>query len=248
MKWLHVLPSVDPRRGGPIEGVRNLGVHLRRLGHSVEVVTLDDPSEPFIKEFPLHLYPLGPSVGSYRYCKRLVPWLKIHAHEFGAVIINGIWQFSSLGTAHVLRGTDIPYFVFTHGMLDPWFKRTYPLKHLKKWLYWPWGEYRVLRDARAVLFTCEEERRLARQSFWLYQANEKVVGYGIRSPPQEKAFLRERFLSTHPELHGRRILLFLGRLQPKKGCDILINAFARVANIDQSVSLVMAGPDEMGSL
>ena len=61
------------------------------------------------------------------------------------------------------------YFVFTHGMLDPWFKRTYPLKHLKKWLYWPWAEYRVLRDAQAVLFTCEEERILARQSFWLYK-------------------------------------------------------------------------------
>jgi hypothetical protein len=41
-------------------------------------------------------------------------------------------------------------------MLDPWFKHTYPLKHLKKWLYWPWAEYRVLRDASKVIFTCED--------------------------------------------------------------------------------------------
>jgi hypothetical protein len=68
-------------------------------------------------------------------------------------------------------------------MLDPWFKRQYPLKHLKKWLYWPWGEYRVLRDAQGVLFTSEEERRLARQSFWLYRCRELVLGYGITAPP-----------------------------------------------------------------
>jgi len=248
MKWLHVLSSIDPRYGGPIEGVRNLGGHLTMLGHTVEVVTLDDPSEPFLTEFPLRVHALGPSIGSYRYCRHLVPWLKLHAREFDAVIINGIWQFSSFGAARALRGTNIPYYVFLHGMLDPWFKRTYPFKHLKKWLYWPWGEYRVLRDARAVLFTCEEERRLARQSFWLYTAKEKVVGYGIRLPPQENALVRERFLMAHPELRGRRVLLFLGRVHPKKGCDLLINAFARVAHIDESIFLVIGGPDSTGWL
>ncbi|MEB0151131.1 glycosyltransferase, partial [Pseudomonas sp. CCC2.2] len=82
------------------------------------------------------------------------------------------------GTWRALAKKKIPYFIFTHGMLDPWFKKNYPLKHLKKWLYWTWGEYRVLRDAKAVLFTCEEEKILARQSFWLYKANEVVTAFG----------------------------------------------------------------------
>jgi hypothetical protein len=72
------------------------------------------------------------------------------------VIVQGVWQYSSFGVWRALRGTETPYFVFTHGMLDPWFKRTYPLKHIKKLLYWPWGEYRVLRDAAAVLFTSKK--------------------------------------------------------------------------------------------
>ena len=76
---------------------------------------------------------------------------------FDAVIINGLWQYHSFGAWRALRGTATPYYVFPHGMLDPWFKRSFPLKHLKKWLYWPWAEYRVLRDARAVIFTCEAE-------------------------------------------------------------------------------------------
>ncbi|MQU61112.1 glycosyltransferase, partial [Pseudomonas helleri] len=139
-----------------------------------------------------------------------------------------------------------PYFVFTHGMLDPWFKRTFPLKHLKKWLYWPWGEYLVLRDAKAVIFTSEEERTLARQSFWLYRANEVVTAYGTSSPPDEELLLSEKFLSDYPSLKGKRIVLFLSRIHEKKGCDLLIKAFAKVAKQDESLHLVMAGPDQAG--
>jgi len=85
----------------------------------------------------------------------LIPWLIENGPSFDAVIANGIWQFSQFRHAAAMRRLGKPYVVFTHGMLDPWFKKTYPLKHLKKLLYWPWGEYRVLRDAAAVLFTCE---------------------------------------------------------------------------------------------
>jgi glycosyltransferase involved in cell wall biosynthesis len=246
MNWLQVLPTLDPRSGGPIEGVRNLGEYLLGAGHAVEVVSLDDPCAPYLENFPLPVHALGPAAGGYRYCRKYVPWLKAHAHEFDAVIVNGIWQFSSFGAARALRGTGVPYYVFTHGMLDPWFKHTYPIKHLKKWLYWPWGDYRVLRDAEAVLFTCDEERRLARQSFWLYSAREEVVGYGIRPPPPDSAFLREQFLAAYPHLQRKRVLLFLGRIHPKKGCDVLVKSFARIANVDPSLWLVVAGPDETG--
>ena len=57
-----------------------------------------------------------------------------HPH-YDAVIVEGLWQFHGYATWKALRGGPVPYFVFTHGMLDPWFKRKYPFKHLKKWLY-----------------------------------------------------------------------------------------------------------------
>ena len=131
-------------------------------------------------------------------------------------------------------------------MLDPWFKRQYPLKHLKKWLYWPWAEYRVLRDATAVLFTCEEERLEARKSFWLYRCREQVTGYGITVPSGEGSRERDLFLDQFPELRGKRLILFLGRLHEKKGCDLLFRAWQEVFNRRQSASefhLVMAGPN-----
>jgi glycosyltransferase involved in cell wall biosynthesis len=242
LKLLHIMTSVDPKGGGPREGVYQRGVFLEKMGHSVSIVTLDDPREEFLRDLPLTVHALGPSHGSYRYNARLVPWLRAHAHEYDSVIVNGIWQYPSFAAWRVLHKAGIPYFVFVHGMLDPWFKEEYPLKHLKKWLYWPWAEYRVLRDARAVLFTSEEERRLARRSFWLYRANELVVPYGTSSPPPDRERCREKFLATYPELRGRRILLFFGRIHEKKGCDMLVEAFAKLAAGDPALHLVIAGP------
>jgi glycosyltransferase involved in cell wall biosynthesis len=229
-----------------MEGVRQSGVRLRQFGHSVEVVTLDDPSQAFLDEYPLTVHAFGPSRGRYCYNNKLVPWLKLHAQDYDAVFVNGIWQYHSFGAWRALHKLGVPYYVFTHGMLDPWFKQAYPFKHLKKWLYWPWADYRVLRDARAVLFTSEEERIRARQSFWLYRAEERVVAYGTSAPPENAAELREQFLAAHSEMRGRRILLFLGRIHEKKGCDLLIRAVASVAAIDPRLHLVMAGPDQSG--
>lgn len=223
MNLLRIIPSIDPRGGGPMEVARRTDCALAALGVHVEVVCLDSPNEgDFLRDYPVPVHALGPSSGGYRYQSRLLPWLKANRRRFDAVIVDGLWQYHGLAAWRALAGTETPYFVFTHGMLDPWFKRTYPLKHLKKWLYWPWAEYRVLRDARAVLFTCEEEKILARESFWLYRANEEVASLGTVSPPADaESMLAARFLARHPELRGERILLFLSRIHEKKGCDLL---------------------------
>jgi glycosyltransferase involved in cell wall biosynthesis len=162
------------------------------------------------------------------------------------VIVNGIWQYNSFGVWRVLHRSSTPYVVVTHGMLDPWFKQTYPLKHLKKWLYWPWGEYRVLRDAAAVLFTCEEERLLARRSFWLYSANERVINYGTALPTGNQEAQAAEFFRRFPHLRGKRLVLFMGRIHPKKGCDLALEAFAAILASDPSWHFVMAGPDQLG--
>jgi len=249
LKILHVISSVNPQGGGPIEGIKQLYLQLKNLGLEVEIACCDAPVAPWLGSSALpEVHALGPSKSNYGYTPRLLPWLRTNASRFDAVIVNGLWQYHSFACRQALAHTRIPYFVFTHGMLDPWFKRTYPLKHLKKWLYWPWAEYRVLRDARSVIFTCEDERLLARQSFWLYQAKETVTSYGTSSPPANGNELARRFLAVHPHLEGKRIVLFLSRIQEKKGCDLLIEAFAIVAKMDSRLHLVMAGPDQTGWL
>jgi glycosyltransferase involved in cell wall biosynthesis len=246
MKLLRVIPSLDPQGGGPVEAARTVDQELLRQGHTVEVVCLDAPGLDFASSYPAQVHALGPSRFGYRYNSQLVSWLRDNRQRFDAVVVDGLWQYHAFGVWRALAGTKTPYFVFTHGMLDPWFKRTYPLKHLKKMLYWPWAEYRVLRDAQAVLFTCEEERLLARQAFFLYHCNEAVTAFGTSVPPANAAALSEHFLSQYPNLRNKRLLLYLSRIHEKKGCDLLVDAFAKIASGDSDIHLVMAGPDQTG--
>jgi glycosyltransferase involved in cell wall biosynthesis len=246
-KLLRVIASLNPAHGGPPETLRQQAIALRQLGSHTEVVTLDAPGSSWVSAFPGTVHCLGPgTLGTYQYSARLVPWIEQNAPRFDAVVVHGLWQYHGFATWQALRRSRTPYFVYPHGMLDPWFKREFPLKHLKKSLYWPWAEYRVLRDARAVLFTCEEERQLAKQSFGLYRATEAVMAYGTRGPNGSPEALRESFLARFPQLRGKRLLLFMGRIHPKKGCDLLIEAFANVSSHDPALHLVMAGPDQLG--
>ncbi len=246
MRLLRVIASADRKIGGPIEGAIQISRVLAAQGHVTEIASLDAPDQPWMAELPFPVHALGPARTGYAYSDKLVPWLLQNAPDYDAVVVHGLWQYHGFATRQALRRLGKPYVLYTHGMLDPWFKKTYPLKHLKKMLYWPWGEYRVLRDAQAVCFTCEEERVLARESFAMYRCNEVVVNYGTAAPDGDPDAQREAFLSEHPDLRGKRLLLFLSRIHVKKGCDLLLGAFAAVAGTDPALRLVMAGPDQTG--
>ena len=245
MRILNIVTSTDPAAGGVIENVVQLGRYLSRE-NLYEIACLDAPDAPWLTDFPLKVHAFGPAKTGYGYAPRLTQWLRAHRKDYDIVLVHGLWQFGGYATWKALRNTSTPYLVFPHGMLDPWFKTTYPLKHIKKWMYWPWGEFRVLRDARAVCFTCEEERVLARQSFGLYRARETVVSFGTAAPPDDAEAQRAAFLAKFPDLRDKKLLLFLSRIHVKKGADLLIEAFARVAPTDPNLHLVMAGPDQQG--
>ncbi len=240
MRILHVASSMDPRGGGVAEAIRQIGTALVRAGHHTEVATADAPGSPWLDGQPFPVHALGPNRGSYQRAPALGPWIAEQNGKFDCLVTHGLWQHHGFAAWRHWRG---PRFVFPHGMLDPWFKRTYPRKHLKKWLYWPWAEYRILRSARAVFFTCEEERRLARKSFWLYRATEAVNPLGIEEPPGDAERQKELFLTTFPALRGQRLILFMGRLAVKKGCPLAMLPFLNRTE----GTLVMAGPDDPAS-
>lgn len=242
MNLIHVVSTLNPATGGIVAAVSALNDALERSGHQTLTVCLDAPDAAWLATHKGRVAALGPGRTTYQYHAGLQPFLRQQASSADALVVHGLWQYPGLATRSAAREAGRPYFVFPHGMLDPWFKRTYPLKHLKKWLYWPWGEYRVLRDAAGVSFTCEEEKRLARKSFpRLYRLREEVIGLGIADGARDDEALKQRFFSAHPGLKGRRSFLFLGRLHPKKGIDLLIRAFGHACATHPGLSLVIAG-------
>lgn len=242
MRILHIIGTLNPEAGGPTESVRIL-LSYGPIGYTGEVVTLDDPKAPYLQKIDFPVHALGPTRTKYGFNTRLLPWLRANRSRFDGVVVNGLWQYCGYAAWRTLAG-NTPYVVFTHGMLDPYFKHAYPLKHIKKWLYWVPAEYWILRDAYRVLFTSKAEKRLAEESFWLRKWNPYIVPYGASGPPGEPEALRQAFLEKYPQIRNKRFLLFLGRIHRKKGCDLLINAFGQIAHEDPELHLVMAGPDQ----
>lgn len=247
LRILRVLSTLNPSYGGPAESARTMTAAFRALGHHVELACLDDPRADFLTDLPCPVAALGPGhLGKYGYSTRFSQWLLSNLHRFDLVMISGIYQYHSLATYRACRRVGTPYVVLPHGALDPWFRRRYPIKQMKKWLYWPWADYRVLRDAARVCFTTVEESLLAPQSFWLYSARPAIIGYGTARPPVVISDDEEFFRRAYPRLANRRFLLFLSRIDRKKGCDLLIEGFARAARLDPELMLMMAGPDTSG--
>ena len=153
------------------------------------------------------------------------------------IIAHGLWQWPGRRA----RALQRPYLLFPHGMLDPWFRKTYLCKHLKKQLYWWYAQGAILRDAYAVCFTTEEERRLAQNTFSPYRpAREIVTGIGVSDPPGN-TMDQKSFLEKFPHLENKSILLYLGRIHPKKGLDLLIHSW-KEKKLGTLGALAIAGP------
>jgi glycosyltransferase involved in cell wall biosynthesis len=246
MRILQCTGDIDPAMGGSVEAARQISIALDKSGHSVELVTLRQPRPEWIDQWRGAVHYIGPASTRYLYNRSLPNWIAERANHLDAVVVHGLWRYPGVGVRRGLRGRSVPYFLFPHGMLDPYFKAAFPWRHVQKAICWRIAESRVVRDAQAVIFTSEGERQRARLTFSPYACRECVVGLGIARPESGKEAAKQAFLAQFPQLVKKRIVLFLGRIHPKKGCDLLIHAFARTAPRDPLLQLVIAGPDECG--
>jgi glycosyltransferase involved in cell wall biosynthesis len=257
LRILHVISSVDPAGGGPIEGILRISTSEASISRQVDIACLDQPDAPWLPSMPLKVYPLGhkrrglfasPKLpwNKYRVSARMVTWLIRNAARYDMVVIDGLWNFTTAAFSIALLFRNPRYVLFPHGMLDPWFKRRYPLKNVFKHLFWLFADGRVVNRANYVLFTSEEEKLLARGGFWPYRPNERVIAYGAAELPDRPEEQQAAFDRLLPALRGKPFLLFLGRIHPKKGCDLLVEAFATLARTHPEIDLVIAGPDQVG--
>lgn len=247
LRILHVIGTLDPAWGGPVEGVRNLTTQAMKRGFDVEVVCADDPKSAWLPSWNPKIHAVGPGhLNKYGFTARLDRWLTANVGRFDAIVVNGIWMYFGYAVWKATRSIGTPYFLFIHGALDPWFRKNYPLKHIKKNIYWKLVEHKVLRDAARTLFTTQEEMVLAGGAFMPYQCKPEVTGYGIERPKLPDAFDKNRALrrltEAHPTLAGRRYILFLARVHEKKGIDLLLKAFAASKQALPGTALVIAGP------
>jgi glycosyltransferase involved in cell wall biosynthesis len=212
----------------------------------MEVVSLDAPDNQWGAQWPIPVHCLGPGRTFFRYVGGLTDWLCAQKSNFDAVVVNGLWRYPSTSVWSAHRRCDLPYFVIPHGMLSPWFRESDPAKHLRKRVFWEIVEKRVLSDAAAVMFTCEEERKAAFKDFPIRSCREATNHLGIAPPGSPSKESTKKLLEAFPKLNSDQLLVFIGRLVPQKACDILLRALAQIAKQFPRAHLAMVGPDFIG--
>ncbi len=242
LKLLRVIHSINPEVGGPPEGILQISPLLSSYGIETTVACLDEPDSEWLINKPYKVISLGKGFLNYGFQFGLVQKLTSLAKNYDLVIIHGLWQYHSLATFLALKRIKKKYFLFTHGMLDPWFKKKYPLKHIKKLIYWTIFERNVAKGAEAIFFTSIQEEYLSKNWFKNIKIDKKFINYGINRKPENPEKFKKVFLKRFPYLNNKKIILFLSRIDYKKGIDILIEAFGKISHEYPELVLVVAGP------
>ncbi|MBX9690030.1 MAG: glycosyltransferase, partial [Candidatus Obscuribacterales bacterium] len=201
---------------------------------------MDSPDSPWLEGMQ-STTALGPgALGAFSFNREYLNWLKENAGRFDILIAHGLWDFVSLAAILAAAQKSVPVFVFVHGMLDPWFNEAYPLKRLKKQIYWFFLQAPVLARARAVLFNSEQEMLRARNVFLPYKFRELLVPYGVLPCKLEKERAIQVFFEKFSALKGKNYFLFFGRVTAKKGLELLLKSFANLR--PEGYEIVIAGP------
>lgn len=238
MRVLHVIPSVAERSGGPATAIVPMCRALQQQGVEVLLVTTDAgmngaEQESHYKGVPAKFFPsqLGES---FKYSRPLATWLNSNIHEFGVAHIHAIFNHSSIAAAHVCRKADVPYVVRPLGTLEPW---SMTQKSVRKRVFWEVAGKAMLRNAAAVHYTTDAEKNSTENLLGLNHG--KVIGLGV----EVNSCAKEKLAQHFPELAHESYALVMSRLHPKKGLDVLIDAFLMLVQQEKfgQWRLVIAG-------
>ncbi|MHB8405666.1 MAG: glycosyltransferase [Gammaproteobacteria bacterium] len=251
MKVLHVIANLAARYGGPPKACIEMARVIASRGHQVEIFTTDqdglgtmdvpvdhavENDGVIISYFPSSLrrvWPMSLSMGRR---------LKYRVKEFDVVHIHSLYLYHGLIAAHYGRTFNVPYIVRPHGSLDPYL---FGRHRFRKRIFERLFEHRNLRLAAAIHYTSEDEKYLA-EGVLSGIAPGVVVPLGLNVQDYANLPEKDRFRRVYPEIGDRAIVLFLGRVNFKKGLDILVPAFHCLAQWQSNVHLVIAGPDDDG--
>lgn len=250
LRVLHVIPSVGPLRGGPSVMVRTMARGLAHAGLEVHVAATDDNGRGRLG-VP-HAIPVVEEAVTYHYFPRqtrfysvswpLGRWLARHVRDYDLVHVHALFSFAAVPAAYWAARAGVPYVVRPLGTLNRW-----GMEHRRPWLKrlsFAIIERRILRGAARIHYASEQEQIEAAELG--LNPRQAVVPLGIDLTPfaemPPRGWLRERV----PGSAGRPVALFLSRLDPKKGLDLLLAAFARARSRRPDLVLVIAGSGDPG--
>ena len=249
MKVLHVIPAVAPRYGGPSQAVIEMCLALRQTGLEVDLCTTDADGDGHLaveldkptvyRGVRTHFFRRDWSE-AFKFSRSLQRWLEENVAQYDIVHIHAVFSHATHAAARACRRYQIPYIVRPLGTLEPWSMQQ---KRSRKVLAWRLFFRRVLREAVAVHYTTEQEQQLTERSLNLDKGI--VIPNGV-----DEALLTVesvgKFRGQYGIPAGAPVILALSRLHPKKGVNLLLEAFLTLRAKGKLAAwhLVIAGDGE----
>jgi glycosyltransferase involved in cell wall biosynthesis len=243
MRILHVIPSISATQGGPSFALQLIANGLSKAGVTVDVASTDDdggarlnvPLNGLFRRQGVNYFCFRRQTQFYKFSWPINRWLSVNVSNYDLVHIHALFSYATCAAAFHAKRARVPYIVRPLGALNRWGMLN--RRRLLKALSFRIIEHRILEHAAAVHYTSEQERIEAQEAGVNATGVVIPLGIAVDAPPVE----RNLFLESFPEAAGRQIILFISRIDPKKGLDILLNAFVTVHQQDPSALLVIAG-------
>lgn len=247
MRILHVIPSLSPTSGGPSFALPAMARALSGFDVHVTAATTDDDGRG--KHLSgITLGQLTPKEGwdvlyfrkqtdFYKASLPLADWLRRHVRQFDAVHVHAVFSFASLAAGRAAAAAGVPYVVRPLGVLNRWGMEN--RRRFVKALSFRLFDLPMLRKASAMHYTSRMEMEDASR-FGLKNL-QRVIPIGMDLSPFDSLPQREVFSARFSETASSRNILFLSRVDEKKGIDLLLEAFARIATQRPDIRLVICG-------
>ena len=247
MRIVHYMQNIDFTRGGPPRAVVDQVATMFARGHDAGLMTTDvtdvpdswlDPSNAGSTPTVEHLPPVRGSFG--RFGRAALDRLAAAIPRYDVVHVHGVWEPANLQVASVCRDAGVPYVISLRGMLDDW---SMDQSSLRKRIYLLAGGRRYLESAAAVHCTADAELEQSRK--WFPRGNGVVVPNLIDLEPYDQVPDPSTAIEKWPILGEDGFnVLFLSRIQIKKGIEHLIDAVARLRDRGRDVNVFVAGTGE----
>nr|WP_199313890.1 hormogonium polysaccharide biosynthesis glycosyltransferase HpsP [Leptolyngbya sp. FACHB-671] len=253
LRILQIVPSISLVYGGPSQMVLGLSKALAAEGVEVTVLTTDSNGD--VGQPPLDV-PLDRPVAQegyqvryfrcspfrrYKFSLGLLRWLADHADEFDLAHIHALFSPISSFSASVARSKNLPYLLRPLGTLDP---ADLQKKKALKQIYAALLERPNLAGAAAVHFTSPQEAKVSERFGAVTQ--DLVIPLGVnwqKSDLTDSQTARNSVLQNLkiPRQQDVPLVLFMSRIDPKKGLDLLFPALERLLAEGLKFHFVLAG-------
>ena len=253
LRVLHVITSLSKSQGGPAVALPLLARALVQTGVDVTVVTTDDDGrgkrlpvptgEPVTGEDGVAVVYFRKQTEFYRFSWGLTWWLWQHARNFDVVHIHALFTYTSTMAGWIARWRGVPYVVRPLGVLNHWGMEN-RRRRLKRWST-RLIELPILRGAACIHYTSKQERHEA-VTAGAGDLPSVIIPLGIDTASYQELPDPEVFRARFPVAAGRKVVLFLSRIDAKKGLDLLLPAFAEVVRKHPESLLVVAGDGDPG--